>query len=72
MRGRVLYRPAIFGAVCALPSSEPCHSHEREAPIVLPSGFHPRTAIYFRTLILKSEGGSNSDRDGSLNCTLVS
>jgi two-component system response regulator CpxR len=33
---------------------------------------HSRTAIYFRTPVLKSPGGSNSDRDGSLNCTLVS
>ena len=51
--------------------SEALDSNEREAPIG-PSVFPPRNAIYFRTLILKSAGGSNNDREGSLNCTLVS
>jgi hypothetical protein len=46
--------------------------HQKEGLIGLPSDFSLRNDDYFRTFTLKSAGGSNSDRDGSLNCTLVS
>ena len=45
---------------------------KREGLNALPSKVFRDVNPYFRMFTLKFAGGSNSDRDGSLNCTFAS